>query len=84
MNELENEKFMRMAIQLSEVNVQNGEGGPFGAVIVKNGQVVARSAARIFAMILQALAHGGCDDLTAVTIDIRLDARRRCRNRRGQ
>ena len=34
------EKFMRMAIDLAVENVANG-GGPFGAVIVKDGEVVA-------------------------------------------
>ena len=33
-------KFMRQAIDLSIENVHNG-GGPFGAVIVRNGEVVA-------------------------------------------
>ncbi len=32
--------FMRMATKLAEENVENG-GGPFGAVIVKNGRVIA-------------------------------------------
>lgn len=41
------EKFMRMAIELSEYNVQQGHGGPFGAVIVKDGMVIARSANRV-------------------------------------
>ena len=35
-----NEKFMHLAIELSINNIDNG-GGPFGAVIVKNGIVVA-------------------------------------------
>ncbi|RYY24455.1 MAG: nucleoside deaminase [Sphingobacteriaceae bacterium] len=48
MDELKNhEKFMRMAIQLSEQNVEQRLGGPFGAVIVKDGMVVARSANRV-------------------------------------
>ena len=38
------EKFMRMAIALSEKNVAEGLGGPFGAVIVKGDQVIAASA----------------------------------------
>ncbi|MXV53116.1 nucleoside deaminase [Pedobacter sp. HMF7647] len=38
------QEFMRMAIRLSEENVQKGLGGPFGAVIVKDGEVVAQSA----------------------------------------
>jgi guanine deaminase len=41
------EKFMRMAIDLSEYNVNEGQGGPFGAVIVKDGMVVARSANKV-------------------------------------
>jgi tRNA(Arg) A34 adenosine deaminase TadA len=40
-------KFMRMAIELAEHNVVQGQGGPFGAVIVKDGMVVARSANRV-------------------------------------
>jgi guanine deaminase len=42
-----NEKFMQMAIDLSEYNVAQSQGGPFGAVIVKDGMVVARSANRV-------------------------------------
>jgi guanine deaminase len=41
------EKFMRMAIELSESNVREGQGGPFGAVIVKDGIVLVRSANRV-------------------------------------
>lgn len=37
-------KFMMMAIELSENNVKNNLGGPFGAVIVKNGELIAKSA----------------------------------------
>jgi guanine deaminase len=43
----EHEKFMRMAIELSEYNVKQAAGGPFGAVIVKDGMVVARSANKV-------------------------------------
>ena len=38
------EKFMREAIRLSIENVTSGNGGPFGCVIVKNGQIIARGA----------------------------------------
>lgn len=41
MSQKENEKFMKMAIALSEQNVTLSLGGPFGAVIVKDGKVVA-------------------------------------------
>ncbi|MCY4643976.1 MAG: nucleoside deaminase [Bacteriovoracales bacterium] len=35
------EKFMRRAIELSRVHMRRGDGGPFGAVIVKGDQIVA-------------------------------------------
>lgn len=34
-------KFMDQAIRLAKESVRKGVGGPFGAVIVKNGEVVA-------------------------------------------
>jgi guanine deaminase len=34
-------EFMRKAIELATANVTSGRGGPFGAVIVKDGVVVA-------------------------------------------
>ena len=40
------EDFMREAIRLSIENIDNG-GGPFGAVIVRNGEVVARGMNRV-------------------------------------
>jgi guanine deaminase len=36
--------FMARAIQLSINNVQSGRGGPFGAVVVKDGDIVAEAA----------------------------------------
>jgi guanine deaminase len=41
------EKFMRIAIRLSEQNVLQGLGGPFGAVIVKDGKIIAKSANKV-------------------------------------
>ncbi|HYK54848.1 MAG TPA: nucleoside deaminase, partial [Flavisolibacter sp.] len=38
------ETFMREAIQLSVDNVEQGKGGPFGAVIVKDGKIIAHGA----------------------------------------
>ena len=35
---------MREAIALSIENVRDGRGGPFGAVVVKDGRVIARGA----------------------------------------
>lgn len=43
----QHQKFMRMAIKLSEQNVTKGLGGPFGAVIVKDGKVIAKSANKV-------------------------------------
>lgn len=43
----QHEKFMRMAISLSEKNVTDQLGGPFAAVIVKEGKVIAKSGNRV-------------------------------------
>ena len=37
-------KFMRKAIRLSVANVDKAKGGPFGCVIVKDGEVIARGS----------------------------------------
>ena len=37
-------KFMRMAIDLATENVHTGRGGPFGAVVVRDGEVIAAAA----------------------------------------
>ncbi|MGB4957960.1 MAG: nucleoside deaminase [Saprospiraceae bacterium] len=37
-----NPEFMKEAIRLSVANVEDGKGGPFGAVIVKDGKIIAR------------------------------------------
>lgn len=36
-------EFMKQAIEEAEVGIQNGEGGPFGCIIVKNGKIVAKA-----------------------------------------
>lgn len=46
-NNEEHEKFMRMAIALSVKNVSESLGGPFGAVIVKDGKVIAGSGNKV-------------------------------------
>ena len=38
------EKFMREAIRLAVENVKQGTGGPFGAVVVKEGKIIAACA----------------------------------------
>ncbi|MCF0206245.1 MAG: O-antigen ligase family protein, partial [Bacteroidales bacterium] len=39
----DNDRFMRMAIDLSLESIDNG-GGPFGSVIVKNGEVISKAS----------------------------------------
>jgi len=41
-----NLKFMRKAIALSVENIKNG-GGPFGAVIIKGGEIIATGVNRV-------------------------------------
>lgn len=43
---MEHKDFMRKAIALAVENVKNG-GGPFGAVIVKNGEIVSTGVNRV-------------------------------------
>lgn len=45
--EVSHEKWMQMAIELSEKNVLESIGGPFGAVIVKDGELIAGSGNRV-------------------------------------
>ena len=34
--------FLKEAIRLAVENVESGNGGPFGAVVVKDGKIIAR------------------------------------------
>lgn len=43
---LEDQKFMQMAIELSIENIDRG-GGPFGAIIVRDGELIAEGANRV-------------------------------------
>ncbi len=43
-------RFMQMAIDLATGNVLSGAGGPFGAVIVRAGEVVATGVNRVTAL----------------------------------
>ena len=40
-------EFMLEAIRLSVANVEEGKGGPFGAVIVKDGKIIARGVNQV-------------------------------------
>ena len=41
---------MREAIRLATENVKSGKGGPFGCVIVRDGEVIARAVNRVTAL----------------------------------
>lgn len=45
----DNLKFMQEAIRLSVDNVEEGKGGPFGAVVVKDGKIIAHGANQVTA-----------------------------------
>ena len=40
-------KFLQEAIRLARENMSTGRGGPFGAVIVKDGQIIARGSNQV-------------------------------------
>jgi guanine deaminase len=44
-----NPEFMKQAIALATENVTTGRGGPFGAVIVRDGKVIASAANQVTA-----------------------------------
>ncbi|TCO08355.1 nucleoside deaminase [Natronoflexus pectinivorans] len=46
MNNDKNDKFMRMAIELANDSIKRG-GGPFGAIVVKEGEVVGKGSNQV-------------------------------------
>ncbi|MBE0640600.1 MAG: nucleoside deaminase [Bacteroidales bacterium] len=40
----DHEHFMRLAIDLARLNLSSGHGGPFGALVVKDGEVIAAAS----------------------------------------
>ena len=55
---MNNEEFMKIAIEESRANIENNyqKGGPFGAVIVKDGEIIA-SAHNTVIESIDATAH---------------------------
>ncbi|MFK8104159.1 MAG: nucleoside deaminase [Saprospiraceae bacterium] len=44
---LEDKAFMQEAIALSRKGMESGEGGPFGAIVVRDGKIVGRGNNRV-------------------------------------
>lgn len=44
---LHHEKFIREVVQMAQANVGTGIGGPFAALVVKNGEIVGRGVNRV-------------------------------------
>jgi tRNA(Arg) A34 adenosine deaminase TadA len=42
-------RFMRRAIELARIGMNSGAGGPFGAVVVKDGEIVGEGYNRVLA-----------------------------------
>ena len=61
---MKKDDFMREAIAISIENVKNG-GGPFGAVIVKDNEIIARGAIREAARKLGTFNLSGCEIYTS-------------------
>lgn len=47
MNDVNVERFLRRAIELSRLGMEAGDGGPFGAVVVRDGQIVGEGWNRV-------------------------------------
>jgi tRNA(Arg) A34 adenosine deaminase TadA len=65
------EAFLKRALELAYDNVELGDGGPFGAVIVKEGQIIAEGRNRVIA---------GCDPTAHAEIEAIRAACRRLRH----
>lgn len=50
-------RFMRRAIELARIGMNSGAGGPFGAVVVKDNEIVGEGYNRVIAT-LDPTAHG--------------------------
>ncbi|MFI5148248.1 MAG: nucleoside deaminase [Bacteroidia bacterium] len=47
---MDNQEYMAEAIRLAVSNVESNKGGPFGAVVVKNGKIIARGYNQVTAL----------------------------------
>lgn len=74
-----NNQYMQLAIDEARVGIQNGDGGPFGSVVVKEGKVIGIGHNRVLShhdptahgeveAIRDACRHLGTHDLTGCDI----------------
>jgi tRNA(Arg) A34 adenosine deaminase TadA len=61
-----NPEFLRRAIELATQNVVSGAGGPFGALIVRDGQIVGEGVNTVTAT-LDPTAHGEVNAIRAAS-----------------
>lgn len=71
-----NDEFMRRAIRLSLYNIQKG-GGPFGAVIVKDGKMIS-SGTNLVTLINDPTAHAEIDAIRRASKNLRTFNLRGC------
>ncbi len=45
----EHEKFIQEAVRLARMNVPTGKGGPFGALVVKDGEIIGKGTNQVTA-----------------------------------
>jgi guanine deaminase len=64
MSSVPNPEFLRRAIALATENVKSGRGGPFGAVIVRDGRIVGEGANSVTAT-NDPTAHGEVNAIRA-------------------
>jgi tRNA(Arg) A34 adenosine deaminase TadA len=64
MSDAENPEFLRRAIQLATENVTSGRGGPFAAVVVRNGAIVGEGVNTVTTS-LDPTAHGEVNAIRA-------------------
>lgn len=61
-DKVQSEKFMRRAIELGRKGMEAGDGGPFGAVVVKDGEIIGEGWNQVIAT-NDPTAHG---EMTAI------------------
>ena len=62
-------KYMQLAIEEARTGILNNHGGPFGTVIVKNGEVVASGHNKVLAN-NDATAHGEIEAIRAAGLKL--------------